>query len=279
MDTIADDCDDVLAFLQDVAVKYPQVIADPLSLLADKRARIWFHCWTDINLPTPTKPDPQYHMGLTGVLTDVEIRFHTAESLRPVVAVYRKAEKETKGWDRLSPTAKRIILMESATNGTSITTSLPPKIHRFINARNATDPQSDCSLTYAGNGIYLHTSFFQALLQGHILDILDPDTPTGLSPLLTPPYSAGPANAQQRAMRIQVLLSMGQDFLSKEEAGELLDQRVNVLTSTQELRHSTQNFVKLAGDYLGEERPICLSMGMWPRHLDRFERITINLYH
>ena len=73
-------------------------------------------------------------------------------------------------------------------------------------------------------------------------------------------------------MQIQVLLSMGQDRLSKEEAGELLDQRVHVLTSTQELRHSTRNFVKLVGDYLGEESPICLSMGTWPRYIDRFER-------
>ena len=72
-------------------------------------------------------------------------------------------------------------------------------------------------------------------------------------------------------MRIQVLLSMGHDSLSKEEAGELLDQRVHVLTSTQELRHSTRNFAKLVGDYLGEESPICLSMGSWPRHIDHFE--------
>ena len=34
----------------------------------------------------------------------------------------------------------------------------------------------------------------------------------------------------------------------------------------------TRNFVKLAGDYLGEESPICLLMGSWTRHIDRFER-------
>ena len=73
-------------------------------------------------------------------------------------------------------------------------------------------------------------------------------------------------------MRIHVLLSMGQDSLSKEEAGDLLDQGFHVLTSAQELRHSTQNFVKLAGDYLGEKSPICLLMGTWPHHIDRFER-------
>ena len=132
--------------------------------------------------------------------------------------------------------------------------------------------QADCSLTYAGNNIYLPTYFCQALLQGHTLEIPEPDAPTGLSPLLNPPSSVGPANAQQLDMRIQICLSMVQDCLSKEEATEILDQRVHVLTSTQELRHSTRNFVKLAGDYLGEGSPICLSMASWPRHIDRFER-------
>ena len=45
-----------------------------------------------------------------------------------------------------------------------------------------------------------------------------------------------------------------------------------MLTSTQELRHSTRIFVKLAGDYLGEGSPVCISMALWPRHIDRFER-------
>ena len=30
--------------------------------------------------------------------------------------------------------------------------------------------------------------------------------------------------------------------------------------------------MKLAGDYLGEKSPICLSMALWPRHIDRFEQ-------
>ena len=41
--------------------------------------------------------------------------------------------------------------------------------------------------------------------------------------------------------------------------------------STQELRHWTRNFVKLAGDYLGEGSPVCISMASWPRHIDRFK--------
>ena len=46
-------------------------------------------------------------------------------------------------------------------------------------------------------------------------------------------------------MRIQVLLSMGQDRLSKEEATELLDQRVHVIASTQELRHQRETLSDL----------------------------------
>ena len=65
---------------------------------------------------------------------------------------------------------------------------------------------------------------------------------------------------------------MGQDRLSKEEATELLDQRFHVLTSTQELRHSMRKFVKLAGDYLGEGSPVCVSIALWMHHIDRFDR-------
>ena len=89
-------------------------------------------------------PAPQDHLGLTGVLTDVATRLHTAEAIRPVIAAQSKAEKETKGWDRLPPTAQRIILAASATTGTYIPTSPPPTIHRFLNARNVTDLQADC---------------------------------------------------------------------------------------------------------------------------------------
>ena len=98
-------------------------------------------------------------MGLKVVLTDVATRLQNAEALRPVVAAQREAEKETKGWDRLPPTAQRVILEASATNGTYIPTSLPPTIHRFLNARNATALQANCPLTYAGKIIYLPTSF------------------------------------------------------------------------------------------------------------------------
>ena len=45
-----------------------------------------------------------------------------------------------------------------------------------------------------------------------------------------------------------------------------------MLTSTQELRHLTRNFVRLAGYYLGEGSPVCVIMASWTRHIDRFER-------
>ena len=40
--TIEDDWDNILAFLHVVAIKYPRVIAAPLSFCADKCARVWF---------------------------------------------------------------------------------------------------------------------------------------------------------------------------------------------------------------------------------------------
>ena len=62
--TIAGDCNNVFDLLQAVAVNSPQIIATPLSLLADKRARVWFGRWAGNNLP-PTTNAPQYHIGLT----------------------------------------------------------------------------------------------------------------------------------------------------------------------------------------------------------------------
>ena len=91
LSTITDNCDGVLAFLQAVAVKSPRVLAATLSLRTDKRARVWFQRWTDVNLPKPPMLPPQDHLGLTGVLTDVATRLHTDEALRPVVAAQREA--------------------------------------------------------------------------------------------------------------------------------------------------------------------------------------------
>ena len=50
-----------------------------------------------------------------------------------------------------------------------------------------------------------------------------------------------------------------------------MDQRVHVVTTYQELRHSTNNFVKIARDYLGEDILMCHSMATWLCHIDRFK--------
>ena len=47
---IAADYDKVLEFLQAVALKAPQVLAAPLSLIADKCTTSLFHQWADCNL-------------------------------------------------------------------------------------------------------------------------------------------------------------------------------------------------------------------------------------
>ena len=69
-----------------------------------------------------------------------------------------------------------------------------------------------------------------------------------LSPLLTPLFSEFPVNAQQFAMRVQVLIIMGQGQIPKEESGELLDEKVHVVAMTYELCHSTRKFVRLTGE-------------------------------
>ena len=89
--TIVYDRETFLAFLQAVAFKSPRVVAAQISLRADKRARVWFRRWIDVNLPTLPNPYPQYHMDLTGVLTNLAMRLHTAKALRPVVATHREA--------------------------------------------------------------------------------------------------------------------------------------------------------------------------------------------
>ena len=102
--------------------------------------------------------------------------------------------------------------MTSTSNETSIPTLPPPTIHLFFNARNLTAIQENFYLTYAGHKIHLPSSFCPTLLQEHILAIPDPDAPTELSPLLTPPPSyVGTSNAQQWEIWIQVLLAMGQE--------------------------------------------------------------------
>ena len=124
-------------------MKFPRVIAAPLSLRADKKARVWFQRWIDVHLPKPPPPASQDHMGLSDVLTDVTTRPHTPEAFRPFVAAHSEMNKETKGCDRLPPNTQRVILVASATTGTSIPTSLPTTILCFLNKRNVTVLQTN----------------------------------------------------------------------------------------------------------------------------------------
>ena len=73
-------------------------------------------------------------------------------------------------------------------------------------------------------------------------------------------------------MRVQVLLTIVQDRISKEEVGDLLDQRVQVVATTQELRHSTQNCMRLTKTYLSTEGTLSRVMKIWSRHIDCFKR-------
>ena len=114
-----------------------------------------------------------------------------------------------------------------------------PSVHPLLPQRaqrNGTTSQLNTYLLRYN--IFLLTAFCQALLQGHILAITNPNAPTVLSPLLTPPSSAGPENAQQRLMRVHFLIAMGQYQPSKDESDELLYQHIYVVFTTQELRHS-----------------------------------------
>ena len=61
-------------------------------------------------------------------------------------------------------------------------------------------------------------------------------------------------------MRVQVLIAMGQDQLSKDELGNLLDQRVHMVATTQELRLIPRNSMRLTGDYLGTKGPLSRAM-------------------
>ena len=58
----------------------------------------------------------------------------------------------------------------------------------------------------------------------------------------------------------------------KEEEKELLYQKVHMVTTTQELYHSTQNFVRLVGDYLVDKVLFSQAMATWPHHIDQFDQ-------
>ena len=73
-------------------------------------------------------------------------------------------------------------------------------------------------------------------------------------------------------MLIQVLVAMGQDRLFKEDAGEMLDQRVHMVTTTQDIRHSIRNFLSVDGNYLRDEGTLIRAMATRKCYIDRFEQ-------
>ena len=193
----------------------------------DKRGQNWFRKWEACHLtshPAPHKNAPQNHCGITGFLSEFATHLQNTEALCPVVAVPCKADREMRVWDRLPQTSQRVIISTSAADGITIMSSPPLPLHRFMNSCNTTALQANCALAYSTHNIYLPTAFCQSLFQDLILAIPDPNAPTGLSLNLIHLSSAGPENSQQSTMRVQVLIAIGQDLLSKEEACKLLDQ-------------------------------------------------------
>ena len=64
---------------------------------------------------------------------------------------------------------------------------------------------------------------------------------------------------------------MGKDHLTKEEVGELMDQQVHMMTTMQEIRHITRKYVRVDGDYLGDEGTLIQAMATWPHHIEKFK--------
>ena len=164
---IADDCNDVLTFLQSGTLKVPQVLASPLSLQAVNHACGWFRLWGDSHLkqhPTHHKRVSQDHSSLVGVFSEVLKRLQNTEALCPVVAVQRDSDMEPRVWDYPPPISWRLIITASTVDGLIIQSALPASLYRLLNTRNTTELQTDCTLTYLGNNIFLTTAFFQSLL-------------------------------------------------------------------------------------------------------------------
>ena len=176
-DTIEADFNDVLTFLQAVVVKALRVADASPSLRAVKRVSECFRRWSSHHLVPLTNPSTaaqQEQLGLMVVLSNAITRLQNAEALLQDVAAQRKANREMKGWDCLPTTAKRTILEDSASDGLNNPSAPPQSLHRFLNARNATDLQADFDLTYVGPNLYLPEYFRQDLLQGHILETPQP---------------------------------------------------------------------------------------------------------
>ena len=157
---IAANCDDVLAFLQEVALKATQVLAEPLLLQSYMHETSWFRQWVVRNLKQPAPQNtiaPQYQSSIMGFLSEVVTRLKNAEGLCPVVASEHDA-------DMILPhTDTQVIIADSVVNRLTILLVPPPSTYHFINAHNATKLQTNCMLTYFVNNTFLLSAFCQAL--------------------------------------------------------------------------------------------------------------------
>ena len=132
--------------------------------------------------------------------------------------------------------------------------------------------QADCALTYTGNNLYLPTPLCQYLPRGHILAITEPNAPTGLTSLLTLTSSARPENAQHQAMRIQFLLSMGQDHFVKRGTGQATGPEGPRPRVHPRAARLDKGLREVNGILTGRGYPGCLLMGTWPNYIDRIEQ-------
>ena len=92
-------------------------------------------------------------------MSNVTTWLQNAEALCIVFAAQRKVYQETKVWFGLSIISQNFILVQITLYGLNIPSSPPQSINHFLNERNSNVLQAGCVLTYAGNNIYLKTSF------------------------------------------------------------------------------------------------------------------------
>ena len=66
-------------------------------------------------------------------------------------------------------------------------------------------------------------------------------------------------------------MAMVQDRQSKEESRKLLYQRVDIVTSTQDISNSTHNYGQVVEDYMVPDNPLEMAMDMWLLHINQYE--------
>ena len=86
------------------------------------------------------------------------------------------------GFGKLKLKAQCLILATSASYRVATPVKTHQFIYQFLNTRNNTTLRYECDLEYSRNNLYISTSFYQDILQGHILAIPYFDALAGLFP-------------------------------------------------------------------------------------------------